>query len=362
MKIGLIGLPSTGKTSLFNLLTGSEIEVSEFSTGKIEANIGIAKIPDERLDFLKAMYKPKKTTHATIEVIDVPGLVRGSSSGKGVGNQFLDNIRKTDVLVHVIRAFQNEHVLHADGSVDPMRDVETINMELLFADLAVIENRIGRIETSKKVTKENLEELEVLKKCRDGLEEGLLLHNIQLEDHERELLKTFSFLSEQPVIMVANIDEDQLTSGTYPGKDAMTALAAERGTPLIEICVKTELEINNLDDDDKQLFIEELGIKESGIDLLSKTAYDYLGLVSFLTAGEDEVRAWPIRKGTIAKNAAGKIHSDIEKGFIRAEVCRFNDLKEHGSMHKAKEKGLVTLEGKEYVVQDGDIINFRFNV
>lgn len=362
MKIGLIGLPSTGKTSLFNLLTGSEIEVSEFSTGKIEANIGIAKIPDERLDFLKAMYKPKKTTHATIEVIDVPGLVRGSSSGKGVGNQFLDNIRKTDVLVHVIRAFQNEHVLHADGSVDPMRDVETINMELLFADLAVIENRIGRIETSKKVTKENLEELEVLKKCRDGLEEGLLLHNIQLEDHERELLKTFSFLSEQPVIMVANIDEDQLTSGTYPGKDAMTALAAERGTPLIEICVKTELEINNLDDDDKQLFIEELGIKESGIDLLSKTAYDYLGLVSFLTAGEDEVRAWPIRKRTIAKNAAGKIHSDIEKGFIRAEVCRFNDLKEHGSMHKAKEKGLVTLEGKEYVVQDGDIINFRFNV
>lgn len=362
MKIGLIGLPSTGKTSLFNLLTGSEIEVSEFSTGKIEANIGIAKIPDERLDFLKAMYKPKKTTHATIEVIDVPGLVRGSSSGKGVGNQFLDNIRKTDVLVHVIRAFQNEHVLHADGSVDPMRDVETINMELLFADLAVIENRIGRIETSKKVTKENLEELEVLKKCRDGLEEGLLLHNIQLEDHERELLKTFSFLSEQPVIMVANIDEDQLTSGTYPGKDAMTALAAERGTPLIEICVKTELEINNLDDDDKQLFIEELGIKESGIDLLSKTAYDYLGLVSFLTAGEDEVRAWPIRKGTIAKNAAGKIHSDIEKGFIRAEVCRFNDIKEHGSMHKAKEKGLVTLEGKEYVVQDGDIINFRFNV
>lgn len=362
MKIGLIGLPSTGKTSLFNLLTGSEIEVSEFSTGKIEANIGIAKIPDERLDFLKEMYKPKKTTHATIEVIDVPGLVRGSSSGKGVGNQFLENIRKTDVLVHVIRAFDNEHVLHTDGSVDPMRDVETINMELLFADLAVIENRIGRIETSKKVTKENLVELEVLKKCRDGLEEGLLLHNIQLEDHERELLRTFSFLSEQPMIMVANIDEDQLTSGTYPGKDAMKALADERGTPLIEICVKTELEINKLEDEDRLLFIEELGIKESGIDLLSKTAYDYLGLVSFLTAGEDEVRAWPIRKGTIAKNAAGKIHSDIEKGFIRAEVCRFKDLKEYGSMHKAKEKGLVTLEGKEYIVQDGDIINFRFNV
>ena len=362
MNIGLIGLPSVGKTTLFNLLTGSNIEVTGFSQGKIEANMGIAKIPDERIDFLAKMYEPKKTTYATIEVIDVPGLVKGSSQGKGVGNQFLDNIRKADVLVHVLRAFGNDEVIHDEGSVDPMRDIETVNLELLFADLGVIENRIQRIQTSKKVTKENLEELEVLKKCKDGLENGLLIHNLNLEDEEKEILKTFSFLSEKPMILVSNIDEDQLANNDYPSKEALINFSKEVSTPLIELCIRTEMEIDQLDPEDRQIFIEDLGITESGIDKLSKTAYQYLGLISFLTAGQDEVRAWPIKKNTIARKAAGKIHSDIERGFIRAEVCKFHHLKEYGTMLKVKEKGLLTLEGKEYIVEDGDIINFRFNV
>jgi GTP-binding protein YchF len=362
MKIGLIGLPSVGKTTLFNLLTGADIEVSGFSKGKVEANLGIAKIPDKRIDFLAGMYNPKKTTYATIEVIDVPGLVKGSSAGKGVGNQFLDNISKVDALVHVLRAFKNEGVVHDEGSIDPMRDIETVNLELLFADLGVIENRIGRIQTSKKVTKENLEELAVLKKCQEGLEQGLLIHNLNLTEAENELLKTFSFLSEKPIILVVNVDEKQFAAKEYPSRTALREYAQSVHTPLIELCIKTELEINQLEPEDRKVFLEDLGITESGIDVLSQTAYDYLGLVSFLTAGSDEVRAWPIRKNTTAKKAAGKIHSDIEKGFIRAEVCKFRHLQELGAMSKVKEKGLMTLEGKEYIVEDGDIINFRFNV
>lgn len=362
MKIGLIGLPSVGKTTLFNLLTGSNIEVSEFSQGKVEAHLGMAKIPDERLIFLENLHKAKKVTYATVEIIDVPGLVKGSSAGKGVGNQFLDNIRKSDTLVHVIRAFENDAVIHVDGSIDPMRDIETINLELLFADLGVIENRIDKIKTTKKQTKDQLEELEVLIKCKDGLEEGILLHSIEFNDDEREILKTFSFLSEQPMILVVNIDENQLMEKDYSGKEALANYSKETNTPVIEICVKTEQEISQLDKEDRELFMEDLDIVESGIDKLCKTAYDYLGLMSFLTAGVQEVRAWTIRKGTIAKSAAGKIHTDIEKGFIRAEVVRYKDLVEYGSVVKCKEKGLVTLEGKEYIVVDGDIIDFRFNV
>jgi len=338
------------------------MEVSDFSRSKIDATLGIAKIPDERIDFLAKMYDPKKITYPTIEVVDVPGLVRGSSAGEGVGNQFLDNIRKTDALIHILRAFESESVVHAEGNIDPMRDIETINLELLFADLGIIENRIKRIETSKKVTKENLEELEVLKKCREGLENGLLIHNLDLSDEEKEHLKTFAFLSEKPMILVINVDENQFMTGDYLSKEALLAYTKQVNTPIIELCIKSELEISQLELEDRKMFMEDLGISESGVDKLAKTAYGYLGLISFLTAGQDEVKAWTIQKNTTAKKAAGKIHSDIEKGFIRAEVCKYTDLKEFGSMNKLKEKGLITLEGKEYIVEDGDIINFRFNV
>lgn len=362
MKIGLVGLPLVGKTTFFNLLTNAHAEISNFSSGKVTSNIGSAKVPDRRIDFLSKLYKPKKTTYAQIDFTDVPGLVSGASSGAGVGNQFLEDIRKVDALVHIIRAFENADVQHVEGSIDPMRDIETVNLELLFADLGVIENRITRIQTGKKVTKENLAELEVLKKCKEGLENGLLIHQINLADDERELLRTFSFLSEKPMILVINLDEDSLKSNNYPGKEDILKYAKERNVPVIEICAKAEMEISELEEEDRMMFMEELGIKKSGIDVLASTTYDYQGLISFLTAGEDEVKAWTIRKGTDARKAAGKIHSDIERGFIRAEVVKFEAIEELGSMSKAKEKGLYRLEGKEYIVQDGDIINFRFNV
>lgn len=364
MKIGIIGLPLTGKTTLFNLLTNSEIEVAEFSQGKIEANQGTAMVPDERIHFLSDLNNAKKKSFAIIELIDIPGLEKGASEGKGVGNQFLENIRKTDTLVHVIRTFENENIMHPSGEINPIDDIDTINMELLFADLQVIENRIEKIEDTRKnkVTKEQIEELEVLKKCKEGLENGLLLNKIDFSKREEEVLKTFSFLSERPMILVVNIDEDQLISGEYPGKEDLEKYSKDTNTPVIEICAKVEQEISQLNPEDKELFMEDLGIEESGIDRLSKTAYDYLGLISFLTAGEKQVKAWTIKKDTPAPQAAGKIHTDIEKGFIRAEICRFKDIKEHGSMSKCKELGLVTLEGKEYIVQDGDIIDFRFNV
>jgi GTP-binding protein YchF len=362
MKIGLVGLPLVGKTTFFNLLTHAHAETSNFASGKVASNMGSAKVPDRRIDFLAHMYKPKKITYAMIDFIDVPGLVSGASTGKGAGNQFLEDIRKVDALVHIIRAFESTDVLHVDGSIDPMRDIETVSLELLFADLGIIDNRITRIEGGKKVIKENLAELEVLKKCKEGLENGLLIHQIILTEDERELLKTFSFLSEKPMILAINIDENALKSDAYPQKEEIQKYAKERNVPVIEVCAKAEMEISELEEEDRLIFMEELGIKRSGIDVLASTTYDYQGLISFLTAGEDEVRAWTIRKGSDAKKAAGKIHSDIERGFIRAEVVKFKDLEELGNMHKVKEKGLYRLEGKEYIVHDGDIINFRFNV
>ncbi|NLK33838.1 MAG: redox-regulated ATPase YchF [Gracilibacteraceae bacterium] len=362
MKIGLVGLPLVGKTTFFNLLTNAHAEISSFASGKVASNIGSSKIPDYRIDFLSNLYKPKKTTYAVIDFTDVPGLVSGASTGAGVGNQFLEDIRKVDALVHIVRAFENPDAIHIEGSIDPMRDIETVSLELLFADLGIIDNRIVRIKSGKKVTKENFAELKVLEKCKEGLENGLLIHQINLEEEERELLRTFSFLSEKPMILAINIDEESLKSGIYPQKEDIRKYAVERNVPVIEVCAKAEMEINELEEEDRKMFMEELGIKNSGIDVLASTTYDYLGLISFLTVGEDEVKAWTIRKGTNARKAAGKIHSDIERGFIRAEVVKFKDIEALGSMAKVKEKGLYRLEGKEYIVQDGDIINFRFNV
>lgn len=362
LSTGIIGLPTVGKTTLFNLLTKSQAQTSNFFSGKASTNFKLAPIPDERIDYLTDLYNPKKTTYAQIEVTDVPGLVKGASQGEGIGNEFLNSVRKVSALVHVVRAFENPEVLHVDGSIDVMRDVETINMELLFADLAMVETRIDRILNNKKKKKESSEELRLLEKCRSVLEEEKMLNQLELDDEEWQQLKHLEFLTLKPMILVVNVDEVQLEGGNYPGKDELKNYAKENGIPLLEICARAEVEIGELDEEDRAMFMEELGIDEPGIDRLAKVIYDYLGLISFLTAGPDEVRAWTIRKGSTAKEAGGKIHSDIERGFIRAEVVSFNDLKECASMSKAKEMGLVRLEGKDYIVQDGDIIQFRFNV
>ena len=362
MKIGLIGLPLTGKTTFFNLLTNSGKNIGT-TKGRTEANIGTAKIPDIRINYLAKIYNPKKVTFAAIEVIDISGITPGGTSVKGSSSyHFLESVRQVDALVHVVRSFGDDDIVHIDGSVNPLRDIETINTELLFADLAVIENRIERIQTGKKITKENLEELEVLKKCRDCLESENLINSMDLDDTQKQYIKTYNFLTERPLILLLNLDEEQFKSAKYSGREAIIEYSANKNIPIIEVCAKTELEISELDDEDKILFMEDLGIKETGLSKLSSAMYNHLGLISFLTVGEDEVRAWPVRRGINAKSAGGKIHSDIERGFIRAEVVKYSDLESLGSMQKVKEKGLAKLEGKESIIEDGDIINFRFNV
>jgi len=343
-------------------MTNSEAETSNFFSGKTEANLGTAWVPDERIDFLSKLYKPKKTTYAQIELIDVPGLVQGASQGQGVGNQFLDTIRKVDALVHVVRAFQSPDVPHVEESIDPVRDWETVEMELLFADLDLVEKRIERINTQKKKAKESQAELPILQKCKEALENSIPISKLALEPEELQMLQNYNFFTMKPVIAVVNVDEEQFSSGQYPGKEELEKILSEKGILILEICALMEMEINRLSEEDRELFLAELGIKEPGINRLARTIYNKLNLISFFTSGEDEVKAWTIRMGTNAKKAAGKIHSDIERGFIRAEVVKYEDLHQLGSMAKVKEKGLFRLEGKEYIVQDGDIINFRFNV
>lgn len=362
LSCGIVGLPMVGKTTFFNLLTNANVETSTFYSGKTGTNVNMATVPDERVDFLSQMFHPKKTTCAQIEIIDVPGLVKGSSEGKGTGNEFLSTVRDADALVHILRAFENKDVLHVDNTIDIIRDLETVSMELLFADLQLIETRLSRINSGKKKKLENpLEEVTLLK-IRDVLENEQPVSIIDFSDEEREAIKHITFLTDKPMLIVVNLDEKQFSSGIYHQKEELHKYGKENNLIIMEICAQVEAEISQLDETDKQVFMEDLGISEPGINRLAKAVYELLGLISFLTAGEDEVKAWTITKGLNAKKAAGKIHSDIERGFIRAEVVAFSDLKNTGSMAKAREQGLFRLEGKEYIVQDGDIINFRFNV
>lgn len=362
LSCGIVGLPTVGKTTFFNLLTNANIETNAFYSGKTTTNINTAIVPDERIDFLAQMFHPKKTTYAQIEIIDVPGLVRGSSQGQGTGNEFLTAVRDADALVHIVRAFENKQVLHVDNSLDIMRDLETVNMELLFSDLQLVETRLERINTGKKKKMENPLEETVLLKIQEVLENEQPVSTISFTEDEQEAIKHITFLTNKPMLIVINLDEKQFTSGDYPQKTEMHSFCRDKGMMVMEICAQVEAEISQLEPEDKKVFMEDLGIEEAGMDRLARAIYDLLGLISFLTAGEDEVRAWTIKKGLSAKKAAGKIHSDIERGFIRAEVVAYQDLKEAGSMAKAREKGLFRLEGKEYEVKDGDIINFRFNV
>lgn len=361
MELGIVGLPTVGKTTVFNLLTQANLSTAAFGSGKAEAHSRVARVPDQRIDRLSEIWRPKKTTYAQIKVTEVPGLVQGSSQGQGVGNAFLNAIRQVDALVHVVRAFANDEVIHPAESIDPRRDIDTVNVELLLADLQLVENRIKRINEGKKKKEQELE-LALMERIQQALENEQPVQSLTLSPEEQAIIANFAFLTERPQILVVNLDENQFKTGDWPGAAAVRAYAAERKIPLLELCARIEMEISQLDPEDRDLFMADVGITESGISRLARVAYDHLGLISFLTVGEDEVRAWTIRRGINAREAAGKIHSDIERGFIRAEVVAYADLMSAGSMAKAREQGHFRLEGKEYIVQDGDIINFRFNV
>ena len=361
MKIGLVGLNQTGKTTLFQLLTGRE-EGGQAAAAKGSANAGTGIVPDSRIDFLSALYRPKKTTYAKIDLIDVAGFsVSGENRNSGAA-KFLNDVRPCDALVHVLRAFQSDTVTHEMGEVDPARDLEAVETEMLFADLELVERRIERIKAGKKITKENAEELQLLERCFSWMEGGGAMREMTLSEEEKLGIRHYAFLTEKPRMAVVNLDETQWGEKTWPKEEALRDLCEGLHIPLLTLCAEMELEISRLPEEDKAMFMEDMGITQQGITVLARAVYSLLGLISFLTAGEDEVRAWTVEEGASAKSAAGKIHSDIERGFIRAEVVKFHDIQELGSMAKVKEKGLFRLEGKEYVVLDGDIIHFRFNV
>ena len=363
MKLGIVGLPNVGKSTLFNSITKAGAECANYPFCTIEPNVGVVPVPDERLDNLAKMYNPEKVTHAVIEFVDIAGLVKGASKGEGLGNKFLSHIRETDAIVEVVRCFENSNIVHVDGSIDPIRDIETINLELIFADIETVNKRLDKAKKNLKADKKYQEEIDLLEKIKTNLENGISARALDFNDDEKALVKDMFLLTTKPILYIANVSEEQLENTE---NDEMVLkvkeYAKKEKAEVIPLCVKIEEELSGLDDNDKKEMLEALGLEESGLDKVIKKSYDLLGLMSFLTAGEPEVRAWTIKKGTKAPQAAGKIHSDIERGFIKAEVVSYSDLMREGSMANAREKGLVRQEGKDYIMQDGDIVLFKFNV